>query len=239
MTTAPASIRVVISKDGPYLVYGDVPLVRFTIGTDADGGSDKWTTGDTLSTEEQPYALCRCGKSKSKPFCDGTHQKVRFDGTETASREPYQARAKIFDGPTMQLSDAEDLCAFARFCDPHSQVWNQVKNSDDPQVRAMFIRQVGDCPAGRLVAWDKRTGQAVEAELPVSIGVVDDPVKQCGGPLWLRGGVSVVAADGWEYEVRNRVTLCRCGQSDNKPFCDGTHVAVNFRESGFAEGESK
>lgn len=230
MTTAPASIRVVICKDGPYLVYGDVPLVRLTIGTDADEGSDKWIAGDTLPTEEQPYALCRCGKSRNKPFCDGTHEKARFDGTETASREPYQARAKIFDGPALQLSDAEDLCAFARFCDPHGQVWNQVENSDDPQVRATFIRQVGDCPSGRLVAWDKQTGQAVEPELPVSIGVVDDPPKQCAGPLWLRGGIAVVSADGFAYEVRNRVTLCRCGQSDNKPFCDGTHVAVNFRE---------
>ncbi len=230
MTTAPATIRVVVTKDGPYLVYGDVPLVRLTIGTDVDQGSEQWITGATLPTEEQPYALCRCGKSKNKPFCDGSHEKARFDGTETASRESYQARAKVIDGPAMQLSDAEDLCAFARYCDPHGTVWTQVEHTDDAQVRAMFLRQVGNCPAGRLVAWDKRTGQAVEPELPVSIGVVDDPAKQCAGPLWLRGGIPVVAADGFEYEVRNRVTLCRCGKSDKKPFCDGTHVEINFRE---------
>jgi CDGSH-type Zn-finger protein len=230
MTTAPASIRVVICKDGPYLVHGKVPLVRLTIGTDADGGSETWVTGDTLPTAEEPYALCRCGKSKNKPFCDGSHQKAGFDGKETASREPYQARATIIDGPTMQLSDAEDLCAFARYCDPQGTVWSQVERTDDPQVRAMFIRQVGHCPAGRLVAVDKSTGQAVEPELPVSIGVVDDPEKQCAGPLWLRGGIPVVSEDGFAYEVRNRVTLCRCGKSDKKPFCDGTHVEINFRE---------
>jgi len=78
MTTAPASIRVVICKDGPYLVYGNVPLVRLTIGTDADEGSDKWIAGDTLPTEEQPYALCRCGQSDNKPLCDGTHVAVNF-----------------------------------------------------------------------------------------------------------------------------------------------------------------
>jgi CDGSH-type Zn-finger protein len=229
MTTALPTICVVVSKDGPYLVHGDVPLVRLTIGTDAEGGSAQWIAGATLPTEEE-YALCRCGRSKNKPFCDGLHQKVGFNGTETASREPYQAQAKILDGPTMQLADAEGLCAGARFCDPHGQVWNQVEMTDDPQVRATFIRQVGDCPSGRLVARDKRTGQALEPELPVSIGVVDDPAEQCAGPLWLRGGIPVVAADGTAYEVRNRVTLCRCGQSENKPFCDGTHVAINFRE---------
>jgi CDGSH-type Zn-finger protein len=225
-----SSIRVVVTKDGPYVIHGNVPLVRLTIGTDADGGSEQWLAGATLPTEAGHYALCRCGKSGNKPFCDGTHKKVGFDGTETASREPYQAQAKVIDGPTMQLLDVEGLCASGRFCDPHGEVWNQVEKTDDPAVRAMFIRQVGHCPAGRLVARDKRTGEFVEPELPLSIGVVDDPAMQCAGPLWLRGGVTLVAADGTAYEVRNRVALCRCGQSENKPFCDGTHVAINFRE---------
>jgi len=80
------------------------------------------------------------------------------------------------------------------------------------------------------VAWDKSTRQAVETELPVSIGLVEDPEQQCSGPLWLRGGIPVFAADGFEYEVRNRVTLCRCGASNNKPFCDGTHASIKFRD---------
>jgi len=229
MATAPRSARVVVSQNGPYLVSGNIPLERVTIGADAEGGSEQWIAGATLPTNED-YALCRCGKSGNKPFCDGTHRKVAFNGAETASREPYRARATIIDGPAMQLSDADHLCAAGRFCDPHGEVWNQVKNTDDPQVLAQFIRQVGCCPSGRLVAWDKRTGQAVEPELPVSIGVVEDPPEQCSGPLWLRGGIPLFASDGTAYEVRNRVTLCRCGQSENKPFCDGTHVAINFRE---------
>lgn len=229
MATAPSSIRVLISSDGPYLVYGGVPLIRVTIGTDAEGGSEQWIVGAALPTDEH-YALCRCGKSGNKPFCDGTHKKVGFDGTETASREPYRAQASVIDGPAMRLTDAEALCAAGRFCDPCGNVWTQVEKSDDPQVRATFIRQVGLCPSGRLVAWDRCTGQAVEPDLPVSIGVVDDPAEQCAGPLWLRGGIPLVAADGTAYEIRNRVTLCRCGQSENKPFCDGTHVNINFRE---------
>jgi hypothetical protein len=90
---------------------------------------------------------------------------------------------------------------------------------------------VNDCPAGRLVAWDKASGRPIEHALPVSIGLVEDPEQQCAGPLWLRGGIPVVAADGFEYEVRNRVTLCRCGESKNKPFCDGAHAAIKFQGS--------
>jgi hypothetical protein len=107
----------------------------------------------------------------------------------------------------------------------------QIEQSDDPAVRENFIRQVGNCPAGRLVAWDKETKKPIEPELPVSIGLIEDPAQECSGPIWLRGGIPVVSADGFEYEVRNRVTLCRCGQSQNKPFCDGTHAQTKFKDT--------
>jgi len=227
MTDAKITARILISEDGPYVVTGHIPLAKQTISTDKDGGTEKWTKGKTYPTPEK-YALCRCGQSKKKPFCDGTHAKIGFDGTETASREPYLNQAKVFDGPRLQLTDMESLCAFGRFCDPNGKVWNQVTRTDEPEMQAMFIRQVENCPAGRLVAWDKATGKPVERELPVSIGLVEDPEEECSGPIWLRGGIKVVSADGFEYEIRNRVTLCRCGQSNNKPFCDGTHASVKF-----------
>jgi CDGSH-type Zn-finger protein len=221
---------VVVSKDGPYLVSGDVPLSKHTIVTDEEGGSEGWEESAPFKPQET-YALCRYGHSKSKPFCDGTHAKVEFDGTETASREPYLSEARVFEGPTMVLTDSEMLCAFGRFCDPAGQVWNQVERSDDPAIREMFIRQVGNCPAGRLVAWDKETKEAIDPELPISIGLIEDPAQDCSGPIWLRGGIHVASADGFEYEVRNRVTLCRCGQSGNKPFCDGSHAQMKFKDT--------
>ena len=229
MTRQKPAARVVISKDGPYLVTGDIPLSKQIIGADAEGGSEEWKEGKVFPAQ-QTYALCRCGQSNKKPFCDGTHAKVGFDGTETANRAPYSRQADVADGPTMQLADQQNLCAFARFCDPKGQVWNQVNNTDDPEVRETFIRQVGNCPSGRLVAIDKETGKTVEPELPVSIGLIEDPQQQCSGPIWLRGGIPMVSADGFEYEVRNRVTLCRCGESGNKPFCDGTHASMKFRD---------
>ncbi len=228
MAESKTGVRVVISKDGPYRVSGEIPLSRQTIVTDEEGGSETWREGKTFPAQET-YALCRCGQSKKKPFCDGTHTRIKFDGTETASREPYLKQAQLLDGPVLALTDAESLCAFGRFCDPHGKVWNQVARSDEPRIRASFVRQVENCPAGRLVAWDKAAGKPLEPKLPVSIGLIEDPAQQCSGPLWLRGGIAVVAADGFAYEVRNRVTLCRCGQSRNKPFCDGTHAAIKFR----------
>ena len=44
------------------------------------------------------------------------------------------------------------------------------------------------------------------------------------------GGAQLTAGDGTAYEVRNRMTLCRCGASANKPFCDGTHTEVGFAD---------
>ena len=226
---APASVT--ITRNGPYRVSGDLPLSRQAIGSNAGGESVRWVAGRDYPHPAR-YSLCRCGHSANKPFCDGTHTRIAFDGAETASREPYVDQAKLMRGPAMSLTDAEALCAFGRFCDPNGSVWNLVNETDAAATRAAFTRQTCDCPSGRLVAWDNATGKPVEPEYTPSIGVIDDPAKDCAGPLWLRGGVQLIGADGFRYEVRNRMTLCRCGASQNKPFCDGTHAAIGFRDGG-------
>lgn len=217
-------------KNGPYHVSGAVPLAIVEIETNAEGESITWSKGTAVTTSE-PYLLCRCGQSKTAPFCDGTHARARFAGAQTASREPFMKQAEVLDGPVMRLADAEPLCAFARFCDPNGRIWNQPAKSDDPRTRANLVRQAGDCPAGRLVAIDRATGAAVEPELTPSIQIVEDPSLECSGPLWVRGGIALVGDDGREYESRNRITLCRCGRSGNKPFCNGAHAAEpRFRD---------
>ncbi|MFV0643915.1 MAG: CDGSH iron-sulfur domain-containing protein, partial [Sphingomonadaceae bacterium] len=62
------------------------------------------------------------------------------------------------------------------------------------------------------------------------VSVTEDTARGCAGPIWVEGGITVEAADGTVYEERNRVTLCRCGQSQNKPYCDGTHASINFTD---------
>ena len=215
--------QITIAKDGPYLVTGEIPVAEQHIVTNAEGDSLEWQEGRQFKHDAQ-FALCRCGHSKNKPFCDGSHLPAGFDGTETAIREPFARLAKEFTGPTMILKDADSLCAFARFCDVHGRIWNLIKQTDTPEGRKWVEHEAAHCPAGRLVAIDRATGRELEPQLPPSIGVVHDTEKQVGGPLWVRGGIPVVAADGHKYEVRNRVTLCRCGLSANKPFCDGAHA---------------
>ena len=127
-------------------------------------------------------------------------------------------------------ADRGSLCAFARFCDPNGQVWRLVEETDHAKAKQDFVRQTCDCPSGRLVAWDNETGKPIEPKLEPSLGLIEDKVEQCSGPIWARGGIQVIAADGFHYEIRNRVTLCRCGASKNKPFCDGTHAAIKFRD---------
>jgi len=221
--------KIVVSKDGPYLVTGDISLSLQVITPNKEGFSWDWVEGKKFATGPD-YALCRCGRSKNKPFCDGTHEKIRFDGRETATRTPYARQAEEFVGPTLVLSDAENLCAFARFCDPAGKIWSLIEQTGNPKARELVIREANHCPAGRLVVHDKKTGKEIEHAVPTSIGIIEDPALGCSGPLWVRGGIRIESHDGKPYEVRNRVTLCRCGASANMPFCNGSHASIKFKD---------
>ncbi|GAC1409784.1 MAG: CDGSH iron-sulfur domain-containing protein [Candidatus Velthaea sp.] len=224
------SAKVVIAANGPYLISGAVPVALETIvpARDKEGASWAWQTGRAIEVKAR-YALCRCGSSASKPFCDGTHAKIDFDGTETASHSPFDEQAKTLDGPDSVLRDAEPLCAFARFCDNGNGIWSDVARTDDPAVRDLVHREAAHCPSGRLVL-RRLDGSAIEPAFAPAISLVEDPEKGCSGPLWVKGGIAVEGSDGFTYEIRNRVALCRCGASSNKPFCDGTHADVAFKD---------
>ena len=226
MTTKKENIKgkrkIKVTKNGPYLISGNIPITKQTIITDAKGVPNEWRPSDKYPAQEN-CALCRCGQSKNKPFCDGTHTKIKFDGTETASNEPYLSQAKEIEGPALKLTDAEDLCASARFCHRAGGIWHLTPKSGNPKAKKIAIEEAGDCPSGRLVVWDKKTGKAIEPRLEQSIGLIEDPQVGVSGPIWVRGGITVESADGKTYENRNRVTLCRCGKSQNKPFCDSNH----------------
>jgi len=222
-------LKITVSEDGPYIVRGDVPLVRVEIATNAAGESVAWREIERLEPDS-PYKLCRCGQSGTKPFCDGTHGAVGFEGTETAGHYNYAEMAVDIDGPGVRLHDARKLCAEARFCDRAGGLWNLVKECDDVGLRTLVEEEAQLCPSGRYVICDGQTHEALEPELEVSIALIEDPSLEVSGPLWVRGGIAVEGTDGELYEVRNRVTLCRCGSSANKPFCDGSHVSAKFRD---------
>lgn len=215
--------RIRVTKNGPYRVTGGIPLLKQVLVCDRKGNSVKWKEGDQVPVQET-YALCRCGGSGDRPFCDGTHLKNHFDGTETASRVPYLDRAEWTEGRDIRLSDAPGFCSHARFCVRGKGIWDLVGQSDDGKARKTALEMAANCHSGRLVVWDRKTGKSIEPVFEKSIGLVEGPGEGMTGPLWVRGGIPVIAADGFSYEVRNRVTLCRCGRSANKPFCDGSHM---------------
>lgn len=214
--------KIIITRDGPYEVSGDVRMRIESIGSNAEGDAVSWESGREYESAGEPYNLCRCGRSRCKPYCDGTHNDVEFCGRESADRPLYEETAELMTGPDASLMDDSSLCVGARFCDVGSSVWRYVEESGDPRSKAMAIEEACKCPSGRLTVVDS-DNKAIEPDLEPGIAVVQDPMNKCRGPLWVKGGIQIEGANGERYEVRNRVTLCRCGESHNQPFCDGTH----------------
>ncbi len=214
--------KIKVSKNGPYLISGRVPIQEQVITIDSEGTPIEWRAGTKYPPQEK-CALCRCGQSQTNPFCDGTHAKIGFDGTETAGKEAYLNKHKEVDGPALKLADIEELCASARFCHRAGGIWNLVPKSGNPSVKQIVIEEACDCPSGRLLVRDKNANKIIEPDFEKSIGLIEDPAVGVSGPIWVRGGIPVEAGDSETYKIRNRVTLCRCGKSSNKPFCDSSH----------------
>ena len=215
-------MKIKVSKNGPYQVKGRIPILEYIIMADSDGTAIQWKVGKTFDLQDK-YNLCRCGQSKNKPFCDGTHLRVGFDGSETANDESYFEAPKEIDGPELKLYDFEEICASARFCHREGGIWNLVPKSNDPKKKQIAIQESCDCPSGRLVIFDKKSDNVVEPCFKESIGLIEDPMMGVSGPIWVRSGIVVESAEGKPYKVRKRATLCRCGKSKNKPFCDSSH----------------
>lgn len=215
--------RITARPNGPLLVSGSVPLVRKTAVHSEHGEPLTWITSAPV-TDAANYALCRCGASNKKPFCDGTHAKVAFDGTETADGT-YDGRSKVLGGTGITVRDDRSICVHAGFCGTRvSNVWKEVKGTDESTVRLAVINAVEKCPSGALTYRFEGSEDDVEPDYATQIGIIDN------GPLWVTGGIPVTTSDGRELEVRARVTLCRCGASGNKPLCDGSHKEAGFTE---------
>lgn len=216
--------RIRIRPDGPYIVEGEVPLrVKRRLFSE-NREALTWKTGETIR-ERGPYALCRCGRSDAKPFCDGSHARAKaFVGTEVADTAPRETREKEYPGPALSVYHDRTICAFSTFCENKvTDVWDMAEKTGDSVVRAQVISMIEKCPSGALTYKLHPEEEMIEPDLPRQISVTDN------GPLWVSGGITVEGADGKQYEVRNRMTLCRCGHSKNKPFCDGQHIDAKFQ----------
>ncbi|MBN1135771.1 MAG: CDGSH iron-sulfur domain-containing protein [Anaerolineae bacterium] len=218
--------KIVITEDGPYVVHGGIPLVHKTQVVSEYGEPLTWKTGEAIPTPET-YELCRCGQSSFKPFCDVTHALVDFDGAESADTRPTADRQVTFPGGTnIVVKRDHSLCSEAGFCaNRFKRIEDMVPHTDDTEVRSLVMAMVERCPSGSYVYSIEEGEEDIEPDLPQQIAVTteitsDGPID---GPLWVTGNIPIERADGQPLETRNRVTLCRCGRSKNKPLCDGAH----------------
>ncbi len=200
---------ITCAENGPYIVAG---LEQLT-------GSD----GKAVPVKDK-IALCRCGASNKKPFCDGTHAKIGFTGDKQADRVPDRrdsyARAKI------TIHDNRGLCAHAGACtDQLAAVWRMKQEpwiDPDGAARDAVIETIKQCPSGAL-SYTVDGVEIRDPDLPPAIGVTKD------GPYHVTGGIELVGQAWGEGASRTRYTLCRCGASKNKPFCDGSHWDAGFK----------
>jgi len=214
-------MKIKITKNGPYIVTGNVPIYKETMVCDEEGASIGFKNKEKIESGEN-YALCRCGHSENKPFCDGSHVAMSFDGTEVASKEIYKESLTVFETAKLKLDDAIEICDHSRFCQHADGIRTLMEKGDEKSI-ALAKEEAANCPSGRLLIWDKKTGKSSERDYERKIVMIHDQGKDCEGPIWVKGGIPIESEDGELYEKRNRVTLCKCGKSKHKPFCDGNH----------------
>ena len=164
MTNEPQQITV--RPNGPYLVRGGIPLVRKSQVMSEHGEPLTWKKEGDLPTGDV-YRLCRCGQSKTKPFCDGTHTTVDFDGYEAADPGPISARHKTFSSPKLSIQDDHSICVHSGFCGNRvTNIWKMLEQSDDTQVRAQIMAMIERCPSGTLSYTIEPGGETIEPDLP-------------------------------------------------------------------------
>ncbi len=223
--------KIVIMKNGSYHVFGNTPLVHKTQVVSEYGEPLTWKKEKDYPVEKTGdrifYSLCRCGNSKNKPFCDGTHREIGFDGTETADTSAMEKRLRRYTNATHIIVKKDpSLCMQSGFCGFHDAGLSQlIAATGDTKIRSLVMAMVERCPSGALTYCIEPGEPDIEPDLPVQIAVTteitaDGPIR---GPLWVTGNIPIERSDGNPFMPRNRVTLCSCGKSCQKPLCDGTH----------------
>lgn len=197
-------------SDGPYIVKDLQDLRR----------------SDGASVSVQPVmALCRCGGSANKPFCDGTHRKIGFSGARLS--DGSTDRCDHYEGRRITIHDNRSICAHAGHCTDGlaavfkygSEPWI---DPDAAEVDAI-VATIHRCPSGALSCFVDGVEQHAPQRTP-AITITRD------GPYAIVGGVALIGQQWANGASTEHYTLCRCGASKNKPFCDGSHWTAGFKD---------
>jgi CDGSH-type Zn-finger protein/truncated hemoglobin YjbI len=215
---------IVTAENGPYLVT-NVTTVRTPLG-------------ETLPVPPQ-LALCRCGGSATKPFCDGTHASNGFTDDKDPDRVPD--RRDSYPGQQVTIFDNRGICQHSGLCT--DRLPTVFRTDAEPFVAPSggrldeIVRAVRDCPSGALsLAFDSTDERDEARDLVDWHGARERAIEVTqDGPYRVTGGVGLTDAAGAGVpraagSSREHYVLCRCGHSQNKPFCSGMHWYVEFRD---------
>ncbi len=204
------NISIEIMKDGPLIVKG---LNRFTDSDD-----------NLVNHEKAVFALCRCGESANKPYCDGAHATAGFSGDREINRPLDKSRA--YTGKQITIHDNRTICAHAAECVNNLPNVFEMENrpwiNPDGATVDEIINVIKKCPSGAL-SYSLDEIHHTESNLKPEIIVQKD------GPYDIRGKIDLKNSDDGQSPNPQLYSLCRCGASKNKPFCDGTHHDIGFK----------
>lgn len=180
--------------------------------------------GETLPTSPE-MALCRCGGSKSKPFCDGTHARIGFNSRRDPEHTPdgvvdYPGAEIVVHFNKLQCSAAEECAHGLPEVFRHGdKPWIQPDRAKPEQI----VEVISRCPSGAL-RYTYKGARGPDHPEPPSIRIRRD------GPYEVKGAIPLRTSFWCEQATREIYSLCRCGASRNKPFCDGSHWRVKFKD---------
>ena len=213
-------------RNGPYLV-SNVPRLTDHLGAGVRPAPQ--------------LALCRCGASAMKPLCDGSHARTGFIDAKDPKR--IADRRDTYAGQQLTVFDNRGICQHSGFCT--DRLPSVFRAGAEPFVTASggrmdeIIRVARNCPSGAL----SYAIDGVEARDQVDWHGTREPEIEVtkDGPYRITGKIPLTNADG-NLEARNQgssvehYALCRCGQSQNKPFCSGMHWYIGFHDPVVAAG---
>ncbi len=204
------SVTLKAQENGALMLKGSTNL----IGTDGSPINIKKAT-----------ALCRCGASKNKPFCDGSHNKINFN--DSLSSERTHDEVTVYKGESIDIHYNKLLCSHAGVCGVHLQTvfdaekdpWINPDNGKTEEIKSV----VKDCPSGAL-------SYSQPNEKPQHLISNNSGIKiEKNGPYHVNG-ISLVSGAISQGACPEKYVLCRCGASKNKPYCDGSHVDIEWKE---------
>jgi len=174
---------------------------------------------------KETMALCRCGASANKPFCDGAHVKIGFSSSKLEDR--IEDKRDTYSGVSITVFDNRSICAHAGYCTNGLADVFRMKQEPwiDPDAATIkeIIAIVNKCPSGALSYSINGVDQKEQSAEP-TIFIAPN------GPYVISGGASLLDSQAGEGALNEQYTLCRCGASKNKPYCDGSHWSIEFSD---------